>query len=244
MHTGVLTTKQNAMAHAGEPRSAAARAVRVRLTFVEFKAFAADVARIKAKLHRALKGRHDAVIELPEHVTLQLQVDKTKYFGRRKSEDTPPVTRCPPEAENAKLQAQRALQTTHVKQAFHSAFPGNAMNEALDVLCDMMTEKPAFHIQPNLGIPNNKKTRLVALLKSRPPHATARALDALWACLMYTQRPLHLEDADYDKRRAYFTRIRELVQHTPPRLEGIEPFVTLYTRVHGQDPPAGPSTGI
>ena len=199
MHTGVLTTKQNAMAHAGEPRSAAARAVRVRLTFVEFKAFAADVARIKAKLHRALKGRHDAVIELPEHVTLQLQVDKTKYFGRRKSEDTPPVTRCPPEAENAKLQAQRALQTTHVKQAFHSAFPGNAMNEALD---------------------------------------------ALWACLMYTQRPLHLEDADYDKRRAYFTRIRELVQHTPPRLEGIEPFVTLYTRVHGQDPPAGPSTGI
>lgn len=221
------------------PRTGAApsRTVRVRLTYLEFKVFAADVARAKAKLHSALKGRHDATLELPGHVMLQLQVDKSKYFGRRKSEDTPPVMRCPPPAENAKAQAQLAFQSLAVKQAFRDAFPGDAMNKALDVLCAMMREKPSFHVQPNHGIRNAKKEKLIALLERRPPQPAARALDALWACLMYTQKPLCLTLPDFDQRRAYFTRIHELLQHTPPRLADIEGFATLHTRVYDQSPP-------
>ena len=211
--------------------------VRVRLSYPEFKKFAKDVSRFKAHLHRALKGHHNAVIELPGQVTLQLTVEKARYFGRRASRDTPANARCPPAAESAKCQAQRALQSESVREAFRAKFPGDTMDKALAALCDMIEEKPTLQQQPHIGIQNGKKTRLVALLKKRQPQPAARALDALWACLMYTQKPLNLEFPDYERRCAYFTRIRELLEHTPPRLADIEEFANLYERVHGGDDP-------
>ena len=62
----------------------------------------------------------------------------------------------------------------------------------------------------------------MALLKTRPlPQPVARALDALWSCLPYTQVRLQLDLPDYETRRAYFNTLIEYLISTPPRLDDI-----------------------
>ena len=55
---------------------------------------------------------------------------RIRYFGRRASRDTPANARCPPAAESAKCQAQRALQSESVREAFRAKFPGDTMDKA------------------------------------------------------------------------------------------------------------------
>ena len=238
-----------------QPEAPTAPMVRLKMNYQGFKTFFKDANRAKALLHVARRGYHTVELTLPggdagPDTRLVLTVKKEKAYLRRGSDNAPRNEYCPLGDANLKAEAEKAMsQSKSVKQAFADAFPSKQlMDAALDALCDMLAEKLKGCSDDTgrgsndivNGIYKNKVDRLIANLKSRKQPAD-RALNALWACMPYTQTRMMNGLPDYTVRYAYFKRIRKLLESSPPRLADIAEFAQLFGRVHGSPPPTTPS---
>ena len=209
------------------------------ITHAALKDLCDNIERFKASLHGAAIGAHTWSTLLPDAggatcTELKFVVHRLKKALRR-TPKVGPIARCPPPSENVKMQAQQALLSRGVKRAFEDAFPGDALDTALDALCDMILSQRRFGSDKAGGIRFKTKQRFVKLLRKRPAVAAVDcALNALWACLPYTQFPLKLDLPDFEKRRKYFASLHEALSSTPPRLEGIPEFCALQARVRAK----------
>ena len=238
-----------------QPEAPTGPVVRLKLNYQGFKTFFKDANRAKALLHGARRGYHAVELTLPggdagPDTRLFLTVKKEKAYLRRGSDNAPRNEYCPKGDANLKAEAEKAMsQSKAVKQAFTDAFPSKELlDAALDALCDMLDAKlkrcsghkgRGSNDSVN-GIYKNKVDRLIANLKSRK-QPVDRALNALWACMPYTQTRMMNKLPDYTTRYKYFKRIRKLLESSPPRLADIAEFAQLFERVHGSPPPTTPS---
>jgi hypothetical protein len=117
--------------------------VQLNVSHLALKDFFDSLERFKASLHGAAIGAHPWTVCLPDvngktATEVKFVAHRMKRAMKRSTPKVGAIAPCPPPEENAKYQAQRALQSIGVKRAFEDAFPGDTLDTALDVLADMI----------------------------------------------------------------------------------------------------------
>jgi hypothetical protein len=202
------------------------------LSYKDFKTFFSELEAFKASMHGAPGGTYShsfTLLEADAGVLLTIEVERRKSYAKR-AKDAPRVlpAHSLPLEENHKNLAQQALQKPSVKRAFADAFPD---------VDDAVKAELISLVNETLGVPPWKKTRIAAALTKVPStRAVARALDALWACIPFTQTRLCTSLHDYEARRAHFEQLHQLLTSDPPRLGEVPAFADLVRRANKAEP--------
>jgi hypothetical protein len=167
-----------AVSRAGNP-PLTSRSVELHLSYIELREFCAQLEKFKTGLHGAALGYHSSRFALPgvdgtSQVSLKFVVRRAGKNLRRNAEAQ--KAWCPPSEENAKRQAQLALQTPIVKRSFEHAFPGDKLEAARAALCDMLEDRYARKNDKSVGINYRDKSASRRAPRAAPPRRAAPPL--------------------------------------------------------------------